>query len=110
MRGQAIVRQAFVVSVFLLASGWCGWAADWDLFGLIDAIKGGNDTVARALLNDSRTDVNVRQGDGAIALHWAAYHNDLELVSMLVRRGADVNAANDLGVTPLVLACTKRSA
>ena len=40
------------------------------------------------------------------ALHWAAYHDDLEIARLLVRAGANVKAANRYGVTPLSLACT----
>ena len=40
-------------------------------------------------------------GDGSTPLHWAAYRDDLAKVEQLIRAGADVNAANDLGVTPL---------
>ena len=40
-------------------------------------------------------------GDGSTPLHWAAYRDDLTKVDQLVRGGANVNAANDLGVTPL---------
>ena len=40
-------------------------------------------------------------GDGSTPLHWAAYRDDLAKVDQLIRGGANVNAANDLGVTPL---------
>jgi ankyrin repeat protein len=40
-------------------------------------------------------------GDGSTALHWAAYRDDLDKADQLIRAGANVNAANDLGVTPL---------
>src|SRR5262245_32474756 len=40
-------------------------------------------------------------GDGSTPLHWAAYRDDLPKVDQLIRGGANVNAANDLGVTPL---------
>ena len=40
------------------------------------------------------------------ALHWAAYHDDLETAKLLVDAKADVKAANRYGVTPLSLACT----
>jgi ankyrin repeat protein len=40
-------------------------------------------------------------GDGSTALHWAAYRDDLAGVDRLIRSGANVSAANDLGATPL---------
>ena len=40
------------------------------------------------------------------ALHWAAYHDDLETAKLLVAAKANVKAANRYGVTPLSLACT----
>ena len=60
----------------------------------------------RAALVDAGADVNAAQSDGATALHWAAYREDLETAALLIQAGADVNAANDLGVTPLLMACT----
>ena len=35
---------------------------------------------------DKRADVNTPQVDGTTALHWAAYHDDLELVNRLLAR------------------------
>ena len=55
-------------------------------------------------------DVNVSQADGATALMWAAHWDDLRTADLLIRAGANVNAANDLGVTALSLACTNGSA
>ena len=46
----------------------------------------------------------------ATALHWAVLREDANTADLLIRAGADVNAANDLGVTPLVLACENGSA
>jgi hypothetical protein len=63
----------------------------------------------RALLKE-RVDVNVRAHDGSTALLWAAHWNDLATADLLVRAGANVNAANDLRMTPLSLACTNASA
>jgi ankyrin repeat protein len=58
------------------------------------------------LLLKQRVDVDTPQIDGMTALHWAAYHDDLEIADVLVRAGANVKAANRYGVTPLSLACT----
>ena len=43
--------------------------------------------------------------DGTTPLHRAAQRNDLDTAERLVRTGANVNAANRYGVTPLSLAC-----
>jgi uncharacterized protein len=76
---------------------------------LIQAVKYKDAAAARELL-EHHTDVNAQQGDGATALHWAAYHDDLAIADALIRGGARVDASNDLGATPLHLACNNRSA
>ena len=76
---------------------------------LIDAAKRQQAAVVAAFLDavdaPDGIDVNTSQPDGATALHWAAYHDDLETAHRLADAGADAAAANDLGVTPLALAC-----
>ena len=62
---------------------------------LVDAVKQKNATAVKALLQ-KRVDVNAPEGDGATALHWAAYRDDLEMVNLLIGAGARVNVANDL--------------
>jgi ankyrin repeat protein len=52
-----------------------------------------------------KINVNVPQSDGATALHWAVHWDDVALADLLIRAGASVSAANDLGVTSLALAC-----
>ena len=48
-----------------------------------------------------RPDVNEKTSDGTSALHWAVYRNDVSLIDRLLALGADVNARNDYGSTPL---------
>ena len=80
------------------------WAADAPL---ADAVQRLDRVTIRSLLeHDQSVDVNATQADGMTALHWAAYHDDLELVEQLVGTGAAVLVANRYGVTPLSLACT----
>src|SRR5262249_925084 len=76
---------------------------------LVDAVRNQDHQQIRALLNQ-HLDVNVRSGDGSTALLWAAHWNDLETANLLIRAGADANAANDLRMTPLSQACTNGSA
>ena len=56
-------------------------------------------------LLQQRVDVNQQAPDGSVALHWAVHWDDRGTVERLLRAGANPNAANDLGVTPLALAC-----
>ena len=38
-------------------------------------------------------------------MHWAVYVEDVELVDALLKAGANAKVANDLGVSPLMMAC-----
>jgi ankyrin repeat protein len=76
---------------------------------LADAVERRDAGSARALLTQ-RVDVDAPQADGTTALHWAAHWDDLEMVDLLTRAGANVNVVNELGVAPLSLACTNRNA
>lgn len=76
---------------------------------LVDAVQHRQKAAVQALLMQ-KVDVNTPQPDGATALAWAAHWDDLETADLLIRAGANANAANDYGVTPLSLACTNRSA
>ena len=67
---------------------------------LIEAVKAG-DTSTVALLLGTGTDVDVAQSDGATALHWAVFRDQVEIAGLLIDAGADVDAANELGATAL---------
>ena len=68
-----------------------------------DAAMRGDAAAVRALIAQ-KADVNAPQGDGATALHWAAYRSNQELTDILIRAGANPKAANRQGSTPLWLA------
>jgi len=68
-----------------------------------DAVMKGDAAAVRKLLL-TKADVNATQVDGATALHWAVYRNDLEITDLLLKAGANVKAANREGSTPMFMA------
>ncbi|MGI8743431.1 MAG: ankyrin repeat domain-containing protein [Bryobacteraceae bacterium] len=77
---------------------------------LTDAAMQGNKDGVRSLLKQ-KADVNAAQGDGMTALHWAAFHDDLETAKLLIAAGANVKApTRDGAITPLFMACTNGNA
>ena len=76
---------------------------------LVDAARAGDAARVVALIADE-VDVNATQADGATALHWAVYRDDLDTTRHLIGAGADVAVSNDHGVTPLALACENANA
>ena len=67
---------------------------------IIDAVRKGDKDALRSLIAKG-TNVNEAEADGATALHWAAYRDDLASADALLKAGAKVNTANDLGATAL---------
>ena len=76
---------------------------------LIQAVRNGDLNQARQLIQQ-KVDVNGRQPDGAMALHWAVNAEDAKMTALLLAAGATVDAANDYGVTPLAIAAGGRNA
>src|SRR5262249_31672798 len=70
---------------------------------IADAAMKGDKAAVRALL-ERKADVNAPQVDGAVALHWAVYKDDIELADMLLRAGAKPDVVNREGITPLHMA------
>jgi uncharacterized protein len=68
-----------------------------------DAVMKGDKAALRTLL-DQKADVNAPQVDGATALHWAVYRDELETVDLLLGAGARPDAANREKVTPIAMA------
>ena len=74
-----------------------------DVDTLYRAAGDGNTTQVLALL-DSGVDVNGRTSDGSYALNRAAVFNEVEVMQLLLERGADPNVQNREGDTPLICA------
>lgn len=72
---------------------------------LSEAAMQGNKALVQQLLKQG-VDVDGAQGDGSTALHWAAFHDDLDMVKLLIAAGANVKVATAEGaITPLFMAC-----
>jgi len=62
------------------------------------------DRAALRALIQQKADVNAPQVDGATAMHWAVYNDDVESADLLIKAGAKVDTKNREGITPLHLA------
>lgn len=104
------VRRAIFAS---LAAGIClygiGRSANAADAALAAAAEKGDWPRVREVLMQ-RPDANVEQVDGMTALHWAAYHDNVEAAKLLLSAGANAKAENRYGVAPLSLACTNGNA
>ena len=74
---------------------------------LVSAIRKKDLAAVQALLK--RENPNTPQGDGSTPLHWAAHADVLPIADALIRSGARADVANDLGFTPVHLACINRN-
>jgi ankyrin repeat protein len=94
----------------LIATSAVAMLAGWAVYGIAAtgspvadaAMKGDTATVTKLI--GQKADVNAQQADGATALQWAAYSNNLQLADVLIKAGADPKVANHDGATPLFLA------
>ena len=89
-----------LIGCVLLALPLSGWAA---VSPVADAVANGDAAKLQSLIRE-KADVNAPQADGATAIQWAAYRDDLEMAMRLIAAGANVKAANREGATALRLA------
>jgi ankyrin repeat protein len=68
---------------------------------LVTAIKTGQRATAVDLIAKKSADLNEAEADGSTPLLWAANRNDGDLVSRLLKAGANPKVSNQLGATPL---------
>jgi uncharacterized protein len=89
------------ISTMLLLVVWCttGHAE----LRLVDAIKNQDRAAIETLIKEG-IEVSAAEPDGTTALHWAAYLDDLDTATLLIRAKADAKATNRYGVAPISLA------
>ncbi len=92
-----------LVSVAVCLIGVAGTASAGDVEALYKAAGNGDSTQVTALL-DSGVDVNGRIRTGSYALNNAAVENEIEVIKILLERGANPNVQNLQGDTPLICA------
>jgi ankyrin repeat protein len=103
------LRKPFLVVLAALALSSSYIASTLDT-RLSEAAMDGDRGAVLSLLTQN-VDVNIPQGDGSTALHWVAYHGDLELTRALLKAGAHVNAMTRIDAkTPLYMAAQNGNA
>ncbi len=70
------------------------------------AAQNGQDLVIEVLLSCDEVKINQVDHDGWTALHHAAYNGRTSSIALLMKRGADIGAKNQLLCTPLHVACS----
>jgi uncharacterized protein len=93
----------------ILAGALCFSAFAASNSPVADAAMSGDRAVVRSLI-ERKADVNAVQADGATAIQWAVYRDDLEMADLLIAAGANIQLANREGATPLYLASLHGSA
>lgn len=68
---------------------------------LHDAITSGNPETIEKILDSNPQIVGCREHNGETPLHFAVYKNNIPAVKLLLKHGADINAATELGVGAL---------
>ena len=91
------------ISILLIAASLMIETAQADGDSLFEAIRAGDVQRVRAAIR-AGTDANTRDETGATLLMYAVIHGSRECISLLLDRGADVNAANRYGSTALMWA------
>ena len=97
---------ALVAALAVTISCTAAWA---ESPALIETARHQNAEAVQLLLA-AGADPDTRQTDGATALHWAAYQEDVDMLAALVQAGANVNITNRLGASPLYLAAKSGNA
>jgi len=78
-----------------------GASVHGDATSLMEAARKDQHDAALFMLRNNKAAARDKMADGTTVLHWAVHNGDLDLTKALIKAGADVNAVNDYGATPL---------
>jgi ankyrin repeat protein len=93
------IQRLLAISLIMLSwsiSAFCG--------EIHDAVEAGNLEKARALLQEKRELVSIKDSVGKTPLHCAAANGHKDIAELLLARDAEINARDGNGTTPLFLA------
>ncbi len=100
------MKHLLLTTIAAVALVGCGPSVD-----IHEAVEKGNIEAVKEYLDaggdvDAKGDVSL--GGGATPLLWAAWGGHKEIVELLISKGADVNAKDDGGDTPLDLTILRK--
>lgn len=79
----------------------------WTLLAI--AARYGKERTVAALLDERQVNINqTNKHDKSTALYWASREGNVEMVQLLLRKGANPNKAKKNGLTPLLVAAKER--
>nr|XP_061808338.1 histone-lysine N-methyltransferase EHMT2-like [Nerophis lumbriciformis] len=88
---EAIINNHIEVTRYLIQNGACVYHVEEDGYtGLHHAAKLGNLEIVNILLETGQVDVNSQDNGGWTPIIWAAEHKHVEVIKVLLNRGADV--------------------
>ncbi|XP_061838603.1 histone-lysine N-methyltransferase EHMT2 [Nerophis lumbriciformis] len=88
---EAIVNNHIEVARYLVQNGACVYHVETDGYtGLHHSAKQGNLEIVSMLLETGQVDVNGQDNGGWTPIIWAAEHKHVEVIKVLLNRGADV--------------------
>ncbi|MBI2784857.1 MAG: ankyrin repeat domain-containing protein [Legionella longbeachae] len=72
------------------------------------AVETGNAILVKKLIIDDPNYINIKDRMGKAALHYAAQHGNKDIALLLLENNANVNLVDDLGFTPVSIACENK--
>ena len=94
-------RAVLVVMLGVAVAGHAGIGRMAGPAEIHDAVKAGDVSKVKALLDADPALVRARDEVGRTPLHWAARGTSLPILTLVVEKGAEVNAVDNGGIAPL---------